>query len=173
MSFDVSSLFTNVPVGEAVSIIHERFREDETLGDRTCLFPERIADLLEMYLKSTSFSFGGNFYEQKEGVVMGSLVSAVVANLYMEFFEDLALETTPIRPRLWKSYVDDTFCILSKGSTEELLHHLNSVRPTVKFTVEQEDGALPFLNTLLRRRRDGSLDVCLQDAHAYRPVFPL
>ena len=160
VSFDVSSLFTNVPVGEAVSIIRERLMEDETLGDRTSLSPERIADLLEMCLRSTYFSFGGNFYEQKEGAAIGSPVSAVVANLYMEFFEELALETAPTRPRLWKRYVDDTFCILRKGSTEELLHHLNRVRLTIKFTVEQEeDGALPFLNTLLRRRRDGSLDV--------------
>ena len=125
VSFDVSSLFTNVPVGEAVSIIHERLREDGTLGDRTSLSPERIADLLEMCLKSTYFSFGGNFYEQKEGAAMGSPVSAAVANLYMEFFEELALETVLTRPRLWKRYVDDTFCILRKGSTEELLHHLN------------------------------------------------
>ena len=45
----------------------------------------------------------------------------------------------------------------SHGLTEELLHHLNGVRPTIKFTVEQEEnGTLPFLNTLLRRREDGS-----------------
>ena len=44
--------------------------------------------------------------------------------------------------------------------TKELLHHLNGVRSTIKFTVEQEeDGTLPFFDTLLRRRRDGSLDV--------------
>ena len=134
VSFDVSSLFTNVPVGEAVSIIRERLMEDETLGDRTSLSPERIADLLEMCLRSTYFSFGGNFYEQKEGAAMGSPVSAVVANLYMEFFEELALEMAQTRTRLWKSYVDDTFCILRKGLTEELLHHLNGVRPTTQGT---------------------------------------
>ena len=48
----------------------------------------------------------------------------MVANLYMEFCEELALETVPTRPRLWKRYVDDTFCILRKGLTEEFLHHL-------------------------------------------------
>ena len=74
VSFDVSSLFTNVPVGEAVSVIREKLREDGKLGDRTSLSLERIADL-----KSTYFSFGGNFYEQKEGAAMGSPVSAVVA----------------------------------------------------------------------------------------------
>ena len=91
---------------------------------------------------------------------MGSSVSAVVSNLYMEFFEELSLETAPTRHRLWKRYVDDTFCILRKGSTEELLHHLDRVRPTIKFTVEQEeDKTLLFLYTLLRRREDGSLDI--------------
>ena len=86
--------------------------------------------------------------------------SAVMANLYMEVFEELALETAPTRPRLWKRYVDDTFSILRKGSTKALLHHLNRVRPTIKFTVEQEeDGSLPLLDTLLKRREDGILDV--------------
>ena len=162
VSFDVSSLFTNVPVDEAISVIRRRIGEDEALGDRTILSPERVAELLEMCLKSTYFSYGGNFYEQKEGVVMGSPVSAVVANLYMEFFEKLALETASTRPRLWKRYVDDTFWIPKKGSNDELLHHLNGVRPTIKFTVEQEeDRTLPFLDTLLRRTEDGSLDVSI------------
>ena len=76
---------------------------------------------------------------------MGFLVSAVVDNLYMEFFEELALEMALTRPRLWKRYVDDTFSILKKGSTEELLHHLNGVRLTIKFTLEQEeDGKSHF-----------------------------
>ena len=57
-------------------------------------------------------------------------------------------------PRLWNRYVDDTFCIFKKGSAEELLCHLNRFRLTIKFTVEQE-----FLDTLLRRREDGSLYV--------------
>ena len=38
---------------------------------------------------------------------MGFPFSAVVANLNMEFFEDLAMETAQTRPRLWKRYVDD------------------------------------------------------------------
>ena len=66
--------------------------------------------------------------------------------------------------------VDDTFCILRKGSTEELLHHLNGVRPTIKFTMKQEEhGKIPFLNMLLRRE-DGRLDVsvCRKPTHMDR-----
>ena len=79
VNFDVPSLFTNVSVcdSEAVSIICQKLREHETLGDRTILSPKWIAELLEMCLKSTYFSFGVNFYEQKEHAALGSPVSAV------------------------------------------------------------------------------------------------
>ena len=55
------------------------------LTDRTPLSPYRIAEL-----PSTYFSYGREFYEQREGAAMGSPVSEVVANLYIEFFEELA-----------------------------------------------------------------------------------
>ena len=43
--------------------------------------------LLEFCLKNTHFSFQGQFYEQVEGAAMGSPVSPIVANLYMEYLE--------------------------------------------------------------------------------------
>ena len=54
------------PVDEAISVIRERLREDETLGDRTILSPERIAELLEMCLKSTYFSYGGSLLSRRK-----------------------------------------------------------------------------------------------------------
>ena len=99
---------------------------------------------------------------------MGSLVSAVVDNFYMQFLEELALETAPTIPRVWKRYVDDTFCILRKGSTEELLHHLNGVRPIIKFTHfgagRRRENPVP---RQLLRREDGRLNVsaCRKPTH--------
>jgi hypothetical protein len=160
VSFDVTSLFTNVPIGEAVEVIRGKLREDEDLAERTPLSPDRVAELLGLCLRSTYFSYGGEFYEQREGAAMGSPVSAVVANLYMEFFEELALESAPSRPRFWKRYVDDTCCILKTGDVDGLLNHLNSIRPTIKFTMElEEEGSLPFLDTRVTRLANGKLDI--------------
>ena len=105
VSFDVTSLFTNVPIYEAVDIIHRKLTEED-LVERTPLPAERIAEFLQLCLKSTYFSYNGEFYEQKQGTAMGSPVSAVVTNLYMEFLKELALQLAPSRPRFWKqSYI--------------------------------------------------------------------
>ena len=127
VSFDVVFLCTNVPIKEAVDTIRERLQKDVSLEMRTPLSPERIAELLELCLMSTYFSYNSEFYEHTRGVAMGFLVSAVVANLYMEFFEELALRLAPVRPRLWKQYVDNTCCIAKRNTVEGLLNHLNSI----------------------------------------------
>ena len=57
------------------------------------------------------FSFQNEFYEQVEGVVMGSSVSPIVANLYMEHFEREALCSASNPLRYWYRFVDDTWVI--------------------------------------------------------------
>ena len=48
VSFDVTSLFTNVSKDEAVEVIHKKLVEEEDLVERTPLSPERIAELLHL-----------------------------------------------------------------------------------------------------------------------------
>ena len=127
VSLDVKSLFTNVPVQEAVEVVYKKLKEDETLIERTSLSAERVRDLLQMCLSSTYFSYEGVFYEQLDGAAMGSPVSAVMANLFMEFFENLALSTSPVKPSMWKRYVDDILCFLKKGGEKDFLDHINGI----------------------------------------------
>ena len=94
-SYDVSALFTSVPVYPALGVIRDLLEKDLTLKDRTVLPVKDIILLLEFCLKNMYFSFQDQFYEQVEGVAMGSLVSPIVANLYMEYFEQKALSTAP------------------------------------------------------------------------------
>ena len=117
VNFDVSSLFTNVPAEEAVQVIRNKLRDDRTLKDRTTLSPDRVAELLDMCLRSTYFSFGGAFYEQLDGAAMGLPVSAAVANLYMDFLEELALSTSPVKPCLSKRYIDAISTVCDRPSS--------------------------------------------------------
>ena len=74
-SYDVSSLFTSVPVDPALDIIKDLLEKVPTLMERTVLSVGDIVLLLEFSLKNTYFSFQVQFYEQVEGVAMGSPVN--------------------------------------------------------------------------------------------------
>ena len=62
VSFDVVSLFTNVPIDEACNIAKERLLLDNTLHLRTTLFPDNIFDLLKLCLSTTCFQLKEKFY---------------------------------------------------------------------------------------------------------------
>ena len=54
-------------------------------------------DLLNMCLRSTYFSYGGEFYEQRKVAAMGPLSRQLyTANLHTEFFEELSLQSAPV-----------------------------------------------------------------------------
>ena len=93
-SYDVTALFTSVPIGPALEI-KDLLEQDDTLQDRTVLSAQNITELLGFCLHNTYFSFQNKFYEQVEGVPMGYLGSPIVANLYMEHFEREALQCAP------------------------------------------------------------------------------
>ena len=158
VSFDVESLFTNVPIDAAVQAALQRLENDPSLADRTTLTPAQIADLLTFVLRSTYFQYNGSIYEQKDGAAMGSPVSAVIANLYMESFEEQAITTSSYKPTIWKRYVDDTFTILDRGNVDDFLQHLNNQQPSIRFTMETENNnKLAFLDTAVSREPDGRL----------------
>lgn len=140
------SLYTNIPINEAIEVIKHIIDLDMTY-------------LVGICLTSTFFSFDGEFYEQNCGVAMGSPLSPVVANLFMENFESKALASSHLLPKLWKRFVDDT-CVIwfhGKEKLELIFLHLNNQSSSIKFTMEFECiCSLPFLDILLSRNDDGS-----------------
>ena len=159
ISYDVSALFTCVPVEKAIEIIEEKLKADTTLSERTSLSIPSITQLLSFCLQNTCFTFQGQYYEQVYGASMGSPISPILANIYMEYFENLTLPSVPNPPRVWKRYVDDTFVIIKKDYEPDLFKHINSLDPNIKFTKEaaREDGSMPFLDTLVTPQADGAL----------------
>ena len=159
MSYDVKALFTSVPTTQATNIIKKLLEQDQEPQQRTSLSIENILSLLEFCLNSTCFSFQGKYFEQLEGVAMGSPISPIVANLYRESFEVEAIRSAPHPPYLWKRFVDDTFTIIESSQKNEFLEHINSIDKHIQFTAEDQrsDGAMPFLDILITPGRDGSL----------------
>ena len=79
-----------------------------------------------------------SIYEQQDGAAPGSPVSAVIANLCMEEFEELAIITANCKPKIWKRYEDDAFTILDRNNVDGFLQQLNIQQPAIRFTMEIE-----------------------------------
>ena len=173
VSYDVKALFTSVPTTKACIIIKQRLEEDTVLNQRTSLSIDDIICLQEFCITSTYFSFQGKFYEQVEGTAMGSPLSPIVANIYMENFEVEAIRSAPSPSQFWKRYVDDTFTILESSKKEEFLEHLNSIDQQIQFTAEEprEDGAMPFLDILVSPGRDGSLSTSVHRKPTHTDLY--
>ena len=85
VSFDVVSLYTKIPVNEAVNIIKE-------------LTDEEPINLVKVCLASTYFSFRGKIYEKTQNMAWGSPLSTIVANIFMEHFEENSINSFSHKP---------------------------------------------------------------------------
>jgi hypothetical protein len=147
VSFDVVSLFTKVLIRETMDLLGRHFEEG-------------VLGLFRHVLTTSYFTFNGQFYGQTDGVAMGSPLSPVIENFYMEDYEKAALESSPLKPRCWFRYVDNTFVIWQHGpdKLKDFLHNLNGIHQSIQFTMEAEsEGHLPFLDLDIYRRPSGSL----------------
>ena len=162
-SYDVTAVSTSVPVPSALEIIKNRLEQDTDLPNRSIMTADNIIELLGFCLNNTYFLFQDVFYEQTKGAAMGSPLSPIVANIFMEAFENRTISTALHPPRIWKRYVDDTFVIQHHSHKEEFLRHINTVDPSIQFTVEEskDDGSILFMDTIVTPETDGTFTIGL------------
>lgn len=148
VSYDVSSLFTNVPVSETIELLAEKAFKDDWFNkeyDLNITKPDLI-ELLEIATKNQLFQFQESLYEQVDGVAMGSPLGPLMANTFMCGIEE-QLETQNKMPAFYRRYVDDTLSKMpDTAAASEFLSTLNESHPSISFTMELEDNnKLPFL----------------------------
>ncbi|XP_015118793.1 uncharacterized protein LOC107042307 [Diachasma alloeum] len=104
--------------------------------------------------------FEGELYEKKSGAAMCSPISPIIANIFMEHFENEVLKSAAQKPNMWFRYVDATFVIWPHGRSglNQFLEFLNAQHPSIKFTMGiEQNGCLPFLDVLVLRNKDVTL----------------
>ncbi len=183
VSFDVTSLFTKVPVRETLEILERRLidlqaRNPDILLEVTNFSIKAIMELLNFVLTDCFFIYGGHLYRQCEGLPMGGRLSPILAGIFMEDLEARAMATSLVVPHLFKRYVDDIFLIWDRslGHYTSFLDCLNQQHPNIQLTVEEEmNGSLPFLDVLVTRpglsgtsKRPYSLAIFRKPTHANR-----
>jgi peptide-methionine (R)-S-oxide reductase len=151
VTFDVSALYTNIPHHEGVMALGEfmaHFTDMKTA--------KMLKDFTQLILESNIFEFNGKLYIQISGTSMGSKIGPQFANIFMHWLETKHLPNAPVKPLLWKRYIDDVFSVFqcSDSDLQDFTKWLNDLHPTIKFTVESSTHGVPFLDTFVSIRGD-------------------
>ena len=86
-SFDIESLFTNIPLQETIDLCVENLFQDRTHVDN--LSKGSFRELLTRTMSESLILFDQIFYKQHDGVAMGSPLGPTLANVslcYMKRF---------------------------------------------------------------------------------------
>jgi hypothetical protein len=86
-------------VEEVLQVIRNRLNTYPSFPECSPLQVEDIMVSLDICLKTTYFQFEDKFYQQKEGMSMGNLLTLLVNNIFMKYFEEIALDTADHKPR--------------------------------------------------------------------------
>lgn len=152
-TFDVKSLYTNIPINEGIRRVAMAFSRfpDQNRPD------ERILQLLKFSLERNDFCFNSDRFMQTSGVAMGKAYGGSFANIYMGVWEDQALASFSLRPSLWVRFQDDVFVVWPHGpeSLSEFHLHLNHVDPNIQLELSSDPDSIHFLDLHISRPLTG------------------
>ena len=114
LSFDICSLFTNVPLAETIEICTKTLYNGHL---PTPVIPKHVfIEVMKTATTSVEFSFINIMYRQIDGVAMGSPLGPAVASIFVGYYES-KLFTEISKPTVYCRYVDDTFSLFHKELT--------------------------------------------------------
>ena len=113
VSYDVTALFTNVPVEETIQILAKKaFNGDWFNNTHNLNICEGdLIELLTIATKDQLFQFNGDLYKQIDDVAMDSPLGPLMANIFMCSIEEKLAQENKL-PNFYKRYVDDTFALV-------------------------------------------------------------
>lgn len=143
VSFDVESLFTNVPLQEVIELAATK------VYDSNITKPPFDKDTFKKLLQFATggiFSFNNTLYKQCDGLSMGSPLAPTLSNLFMGHLETNFLNNDKKNLKFYVRYVDDILAIFENDNHETFFNYINSWHQNIKFTTEIGDKTIPFLD---------------------------
>ena len=155
-SFDIKTLFTNILLTETLNLCVQNLYRNQT--HVVNLTKSSSYNLLITTMFESFFIFDEKFYEQRDGVVMGSPLRPTLANVFMCHFGNIWVVNyyAHFKPIVYRPFVDDTFLIFQiKDLVEKFKNYLTKQHKNVKFTSEtEENDSLSFLDITVTRENN-------------------
>ena len=141
VSFDVSALYTNVPLKESIELAADLLYDGDI--EQPPIDKKTFIELLELSSMNVIMSTHHGHYKQVDGLAMGSPPAPYLANIWLSKFDPVIQGDASVYER----YMDDIVTVTKKEMITAQLERINSLHPQLKFTIEREnDGRLPFLD---------------------------
>ena len=137
VSYDVESLFTNIPIEEIINYINEQIYVHKML---TPICSKLIFRRLLIKLTTEcTFKFNSRFLKQVDGCTMGGPQSVSFSDIYTVKMENDVV--IPSKPIFYPRFVDDTYSRQKLGDNV-LFDRLNNYHPSIKLTTEVNPSKL-------------------------------
>ena len=168
LSFDVESLFTNVPPNKTINSTLDRIYWHKLL--KTNLKKRTMKKLLLDSCTKTAFSYDNIFYQQCDGVSIDSSLAPVLANMILTEFEKVVV-TPPMESgilKLYCRYVDHTLVLVKEDQIDKISKAFNSFHNNLRFTLEKfENEDVHFLD--LKIMNNGDISGLYINYNSYEP----
>ena len=148
VSFDVLSLYTNVPLAETIELVIERLYDNN--NSNAIPFEKSVFRQLMFVATQGLFMYNNKLCNQIDRVTMGSPLGPTLANFFRRCLEEKIFKNNcNVVPKLYLRYIHDTYALFdNKKDCFKFLDILNSQHSDIKFTIEQftKANTLSFLD---------------------------
>ena len=158
VSYNVTSLFTNIPLQETIEIaINLIFNHNPNLN----ITRKELKKLFLFATSQTHFIFNSKFYNQIDGVAMGSPLAKWLN------------EYNPNKPKFYLRYVDDIPAAFdNEQDSLNFLNFLNNRHPNIKFTIgKQINHCIAFLDVFISGINNQNLRLQTYHKLTYTELF--
>ena len=110
-------MYPSLPKQDVIKEVERRILSDSF---QTKFNKETLVRLAKISLEFMSFRIGNKYYEQADGLFIGSPASPCFAELFIQRGEQVSVYTMLHAPRIWIRKVDDTFTINNHETNDTL-----------------------------------------------------
>ena len=144
VSFDIISMYTNIPIELITKNIEKRWRY---ISKNTSIPKKEFLNAISLIIHSTYFKFDNKFFKQIFGMPIGFLLLSISANLVIQDLEDKIFFNININILIYYRYVDDILLAVPNNQINEILDNFNSYNDRLRFIVEHgDDNSINFLD---------------------------
>lgn len=149
LTADANSLYTNIPQDLLIDYSKQTWREynsDEEAKDQANF----IACIVEFVIRNNFFTYNKEFYQQINGIAMGTNAAVHLANLFLNFSFDKKIASHP-EVLYYFRYIDDILILFdnSKNSLHTLTHLIQTSEGNIFWTIDSPSKEVSFLDTTI------------------------